>query len=396
MLLSRASSCPGTVPGTFLQRGSGRLPPTAGRLRSARVLSHSAPPRLRATRGAAERGGMTFVDEVKNAVTVRAALLVIGVLGLMVAFIASYAGAFHSPKPKDIPFAVVAPAADQRAAHTAAGLAARRPAGRTDGQGRGRRHPAAARPRYRRGPGRRPAGHHRQAARGERRRSLARAGRGGDRDGGREGAAAHREGGRRRARRRGRLAHPVLVLPRRRLVRGRLSVRRDPGDQRGRPARQHPSRADPARGARGVLDRRGAARLAHHRAGARRAAGQLHRARRARRARRVRGGRHDARLPGARRGRRHRPGDPGHRRPRQSERGRRLSVSAAPAVLAGDRARRCRRARAPGRRAPSRTSGARRSAARSWCSRSGRLLGAVITVVLAGLNRDRDENPVGA
>ncbi|MFG3283506.1 DUF3533 domain-containing protein [Streptomyces sp. NPDC048111] len=53
---------------------------------------------------------MTFVDEVKNAVTVRAALLVIGVLGLMVAFIASYAGAFHHPKPKDISFAVVAPA----------------------------------------------------------------------------------------------------------------------------------------------------------------------------------------------------------------------------------------------------------------------------------------------
>ncbi|WP_406509272.1 DUF3533 domain-containing protein [Streptomyces sp. NBC_00212] len=53
---------------------------------------------------------MTFVDEVKSAVTVRAALLVIGVLGLTVAFIASYAGAFHSPKPKDIPFALVAPA----------------------------------------------------------------------------------------------------------------------------------------------------------------------------------------------------------------------------------------------------------------------------------------------
>ncbi|MFD9794693.1 DUF3533 domain-containing protein [Streptomyces sp. NPDC059070] len=52
---------------------------------------------------------MTFVDEVKSAVTVRAALLVIGVLGLMVAFITSYAGAFHSPKPKDIAFAVVAP-----------------------------------------------------------------------------------------------------------------------------------------------------------------------------------------------------------------------------------------------------------------------------------------------
>ncbi|MGP9021675.1 DUF3533 domain-containing protein [Streptomyces sp. BR1] len=52
---------------------------------------------------------MTFLDEVKNAVTVRAALLVIGVLGLMVAFITSYAGAFHSPKPKDVAFGVVAP-----------------------------------------------------------------------------------------------------------------------------------------------------------------------------------------------------------------------------------------------------------------------------------------------
>ncbi|MEU1077190.1 MULTISPECIES: DUF3533 domain-containing protein [unclassified Streptomyces] len=53
---------------------------------------------------------MTFVDEVKSAVTVRAALLVIGVLGLMVAFIASYAGAFHNPRPKDVRFGVVAPA----------------------------------------------------------------------------------------------------------------------------------------------------------------------------------------------------------------------------------------------------------------------------------------------
>ncbi|MER5887551.1 DUF3533 domain-containing protein [Streptomyces sp. NPDC001941] len=52
---------------------------------------------------------MTFVDEVKNAVTVRAALLVLGVLGLMVAFITSYAGAFHHPKPRDVPFALVAP-----------------------------------------------------------------------------------------------------------------------------------------------------------------------------------------------------------------------------------------------------------------------------------------------
>ncbi|WP_329593357.1 DUF3533 domain-containing protein [Streptomyces sp. NBC_01005] len=52
---------------------------------------------------------MTFVDEVKNAVTPRAALLVIGVLGLQLLFIASYVGALHKPKPTDVPFGVVAP-----------------------------------------------------------------------------------------------------------------------------------------------------------------------------------------------------------------------------------------------------------------------------------------------
>ncbi|MFD5190929.1 DUF3533 domain-containing protein [Streptomyces sp. NPDC058357] len=52
---------------------------------------------------------MTFVDEVKNAVTPRAALLVIGVLGLQLLFIASYVGALHQPKPTDVPFGVVAP-----------------------------------------------------------------------------------------------------------------------------------------------------------------------------------------------------------------------------------------------------------------------------------------------
>ncbi|MFH8572175.1 DUF3533 domain-containing protein [Streptomyces sp. NPDC017993] len=51
----------------------------------------------------------TFLAEVKSAVTVRAALLVIGVLGLMVAFITSYTGAFHHPEPRDVPLAVVAP-----------------------------------------------------------------------------------------------------------------------------------------------------------------------------------------------------------------------------------------------------------------------------------------------
>ncbi|GAA1363351.1 DUF3533 domain-containing protein [Streptomyces beijiangensis] len=53
---------------------------------------------------------MTFVDEVKSAVTPRAALLVIGVLVLQLLFITSYVGALHNPKPNDVAFGVVAPA----------------------------------------------------------------------------------------------------------------------------------------------------------------------------------------------------------------------------------------------------------------------------------------------
>ncbi|MEE1752447.1 DUF3533 domain-containing protein [Streptomyces sp. SP18CS02] len=52
---------------------------------------------------------MKFVDEVKNAVTPRAALLVVGVLALQLLFITSYVGALHDPRPKDVPFGVVAP-----------------------------------------------------------------------------------------------------------------------------------------------------------------------------------------------------------------------------------------------------------------------------------------------
>ncbi|MET9625709.1 DUF3533 domain-containing protein [Streptomyces sp. NPDC006464] len=52
---------------------------------------------------------MTFVDELKSAVTPRAALLVVGVLALQLLFIASYVGALHNPKPRDVPFGVVAP-----------------------------------------------------------------------------------------------------------------------------------------------------------------------------------------------------------------------------------------------------------------------------------------------
>ncbi|WP_055698389.1 MULTISPECIES: hypothetical protein [Streptomyces] len=60
---------------------------------------------------------MRFADELKSAVTPRAALLVIGVLALQLLFIASYVGALHNPKPRDVAFGVVAPgpAAEQTA-----------------------------------------------------------------------------------------------------------------------------------------------------------------------------------------------------------------------------------------------------------------------------------------
>jgi hypothetical protein len=50
-----------------------------------------------------------FRDEVRDAVTPRATLLIVGVIALQLLFIASYVGALHDPKPKDVPFAVVAP-----------------------------------------------------------------------------------------------------------------------------------------------------------------------------------------------------------------------------------------------------------------------------------------------
>ncbi|MFJ7208639.1 DUF3533 domain-containing protein [Streptomyces sp. NPDC098789] len=52
-----------------------------------------------------------FLAEVKDAVTTRAALLVLGVLALQLAFITSYIGAFHHPKPSEIPLAVTTPVA---------------------------------------------------------------------------------------------------------------------------------------------------------------------------------------------------------------------------------------------------------------------------------------------
>ncbi|HEU5331526.1 MAG TPA: hypothetical protein VFU73_02145 [Actinocrinis sp.] len=58
---------------------------------------------------ARDRPGGVLAD-IKDAVTVRSALLVIAVLGLGVGFILSYVGALHQPEAKDLPFAVVAPA----------------------------------------------------------------------------------------------------------------------------------------------------------------------------------------------------------------------------------------------------------------------------------------------
>ncbi|MFE0522634.1 DUF3533 domain-containing protein [Streptomyces sp. NPDC058954] len=60
----------------------------------------------------------SFLAEVKDAVTPRATVLVLGVIALQLLFIASYVGALHDPKPRDVPFGVVAPAAAAQQAVT--------------------------------------------------------------------------------------------------------------------------------------------------------------------------------------------------------------------------------------------------------------------------------------
>ncbi|CAL9617846.1 hypothetical protein SUDANB145_05768 [Streptomyces sp. enrichment culture] len=70
--------------------------------------------------GTGDRNG-SFLDEVKDAVTPRATLLVLGVLALQLLFIASYVGALHDPRAKDVPFGVVA--SEDAAGRTAARLA---------------------------------------------------------------------------------------------------------------------------------------------------------------------------------------------------------------------------------------------------------------------------------
>ncbi|MFJ4692656.1 DUF3533 domain-containing protein [Streptomyces sp. NPDC088766] len=61
--------------------------------------------------GAPHPPDRSFLAEVKDAVTPHATLLVIGVLALHLLFIASYVGALHDPRPRDVPFGVVAPRA---------------------------------------------------------------------------------------------------------------------------------------------------------------------------------------------------------------------------------------------------------------------------------------------
>lgn len=53
----------------------------------------------------------TFSQELRDSVDLRTVVLMVGVLLLQVAFIWSYVGAFHSPTPKNVPVAVVAPTA---------------------------------------------------------------------------------------------------------------------------------------------------------------------------------------------------------------------------------------------------------------------------------------------
>jgi len=59
--------------------------------------------------GSAGRGRPTLIGEFKDAVTLRAVLLVVGVAVIQLTFITSYVGAFHRPVPYRMPLAVVAP-----------------------------------------------------------------------------------------------------------------------------------------------------------------------------------------------------------------------------------------------------------------------------------------------
>lgn len=83
-------------------------------------MSSSSTPSGRHEATASETSDPSFRDEVRDAVAPRTVALVVGVLMLQLAFILSYVGAFHSPKPHNIEVAVVAPA--QVSARTVAQL----------------------------------------------------------------------------------------------------------------------------------------------------------------------------------------------------------------------------------------------------------------------------------
>ncbi|MEV7360620.1 hypothetical protein [Kitasatospora sp. NPDC091276] len=56
-----------------------------------------------------------FAAELRDAVSVRAVVLVLGVFALQLGFVLSYMGAFHAPAPHRIPVAVAPPGARQPA-----------------------------------------------------------------------------------------------------------------------------------------------------------------------------------------------------------------------------------------------------------------------------------------
>lgn len=60
--------------------------------------------------GVGPRGSRGLAAEFRDGITLRAAVLVVGVGLLQLGFIASYIGAFHQPTPHRLPLAVVAPA----------------------------------------------------------------------------------------------------------------------------------------------------------------------------------------------------------------------------------------------------------------------------------------------
>lgn len=62
------------------------------------------------TTAPSDRNRRGFVADLRESLSVRSLLLVVGVLALQLGFILSYIGAFHSPSPHRVPVAVVAPA----------------------------------------------------------------------------------------------------------------------------------------------------------------------------------------------------------------------------------------------------------------------------------------------